>query len=244
MSDRARLDRTNGFKQAAKPKEVQPNVDPLTGEIFSADPVVPAQRPKYVMSERGISFDVELSFDEYMSLLDQLRIAEGAIQWWIGDTLNACEAAYGEKYAQAIDETQAETWRKYANVSALYKKGTRVPILSWTHYRVVAYEAEPLRSDMLKRAVKEGWSSRQLAEQTKIAKELASGDPAPEPESDDPPVETEAALVEVEAGSFEGDIEGAVKWFQGFLNLAIIVGFKDIRIVAYRKRAPIEEDDQ
>src|SRR4029077_17090877 len=123
MSDRARLDRTNGFKQAAKAKQAPPDVDLDSGEIFSTEPInqaVDVARPKYVMSERGIAFDVELSFDEYMSLLDQLRITEGAIQWWIGDTLNACEVAHGEKYAQASDDIEAGTWSQYASVAKAY----------------------------------------------------------------------------------------------------------------------------
>lgn len=173
----ARRDKTSPFMKRGK---AEPRlVDPLTGEITGEQEKV-SDRAPYTMGVNSLTIDRPLTFDEWNGLVDQLRVMEGAYQWWIGDTLNYGEAAYGEKYANAVNERQAETWRKYANVCARYQIGTRVPILSWSHHRAVAYVEEPRRSQLLKRAVKEGLSYRELeklAQPGPTGKDSDKGDP-------------------------------------------------------------------
>src|SRR5437667_7006511 len=94
------------------------------------------------------------TFDEWEHCGTVLRRIEGAVQFWIGDWLNYGEHAYGEKYAQAVNETQADTWKNYAWVSHQVKKSTRVDDLSWSHHREVAkfHDAPDIQRELLQQA--------------------------------------------------------------------------------------------
>lgn len=53
----------------------------------------------------GAVFPQNLSLDEWMQAGEYFRSFERAGQWILGDWINFGEAAYGEKYAQALQET-------------------------------------------------------------------------------------------------------------------------------------------
>ena len=80
-------------------------------------------------------------------MLATLQAMEGAVQLWIGDTLNIGEAAYGEKYAQAVDPIQANTWKQYAWVARSIEKSTRVDILASISAFGVYHSFSPRESD-------------------------------------------------------------------------------------------------
>lgn len=143
---------------------VSRSIDLTTGEILSSG-------SPFDLAPTALTITGDVTYEEWSEKLTQLRIMEGAVQWWIGDLLNYGEPRYGEKYAQAVDETQAETWRRYANVSNLYQIGNRLPILSWTHHYAVAYDDEPLRSQLLQDAVKYQWSVSELKKAAKAARQ-------------------------------------------------------------------------
>ena len=71
-------------------------------------------------------------------MLATLQAMEGAVQLWIGDTLNIGESAYGEKYAQAVSPEQAETWKTYAWVSRQFEMSIRIDIVPFGHHRLLA----------------------------------------------------------------------------------------------------------
>lgn len=133
-----------------------------------------------------------MSFDDYEARLNDLRDMEGSLQWWVGDLINWGEHAFGEKYAQAVDETEAETWRKYANIAARYPSGTRIPILSWSHHREVAYINEPHRSKLLQNAAELEWSVKELAD----AKNRLLNPPGDEEETKPPVVNEPTPVIE------------------------------------------------
>lgn len=156
----ARRDHSSPF--AKRRDEAEPRkVNPLTGEVTGARDES-KDRPAFVMEVRGLAIDRALSYDEWVGMIDQLRAIEHGYQWWIGDALNYGEAAYGEKYANAVSPKQADTWKTYASITGQYEKWTRVHFLDWTLYRIVAYVEEPRRSELLARAVKERLTTREL----------------------------------------------------------------------------------
>ncbi|MDA2921099.1 hypothetical protein MYX76_16680 [Desulfobacterota bacterium AH_259_B03_O07] len=61
-------------------------------------------------------------------------------RFWLGDWLNYGERKYGEKYSQALEQTDYEydTLRKFGYVSDRVEIGNRFPELDWTHHMVVA----------------------------------------------------------------------------------------------------------
>jgi N6-adenosine-specific RNA methylase IME4 len=95
------------------------------------------------------------SFDEWTECGVWLQHIAGALQFWIGDWLNFGERAYGEKYAQAVDESQADVWRVYASVADNVPLLMRINNLSWTHhYQVAKFSKTPdLQRELLARAV-------------------------------------------------------------------------------------------
>lgn len=81
-----------------------------------------------------------LAFEEWEEIGATLRAAGRAVQWWLGDWLRYGERAYGEKYAQAIDETgyDYQTLADMAYVSGKVEISRRRENLSWSHHREVA----------------------------------------------------------------------------------------------------------
>jgi N6-adenosine-specific RNA methylase IME4 len=57
------------------------------------------------VTETALQLRSGLDFEEWQAIGGQLRRVEKAALWWIGDWLNYGERAYGETYAQALEET-------------------------------------------------------------------------------------------------------------------------------------------
>lgn len=208
----AKLDRSSPFVKQSRGEP--PAIDPLTGEIHGDRPQSEnaEDRPKYVMEVRGLTVDRPLSYDEWVALMEQLRATEHGYQWWIGDGLNYGEAAYGEKYANAVSPKQADTWKNYASICGQYEKSRRSYFLTWTHYSIVAYIEEPRRSELLAQAVKEGLTTRQLTN-------LKNGKPINDPPPTNEPAETDDdGIVFMRPHSFEGTGAEARTWADNELN--------------------------
>lgn len=90
------------------------------------------------LTATGLEITGRPTFEEWQLCGDALARMEGSVQFWLGDWVNYGEKGYGEKYAQAISPTQADTWKHYAWVSNSVEKCTRVHDLSWAHHREIA----------------------------------------------------------------------------------------------------------
>lgn len=106
--------------------------------------LLPIDLGEFELSKSGLTVSGNPTFKAWEKCGLLLTQMEGAIQFWIGDWLNYGERAYGEKYAQAIDASQAAVWRQYAYVARAVEMSTRVDNLPWTHHREVAGLAEGL----------------------------------------------------------------------------------------------------
>lgn len=75
-------------------------------------------------TENGLDFATNTTYEEWYAYGKKLSRAYSALQWAIGDWLNFGEAAFGEKYAQALDDLTFAygTLRNYASVCA------RIPV--------------------------------------------------------------------------------------------------------------------
>ncbi len=118
-----------------------------------------------------------LSYEEWQTHGENLAAMSGSIQWWIGDFINYGEAAYGEKYSQALTlwESQAkdEGYGGLANmawVSREYESSIRIENLSWSHHLIAASLNEDQRQVLLERAATEGWSAHDLRRQVRTLK--------------------------------------------------------------------------
>ena len=96
------------------------------------------------------------------SMGETLIRIDSAIQWWIGDWLNAGERIYGEMYAQALDETGAsdETLRQYKWVAGKIEMCTRVHNVSWAVHRAIAALPKEKHAEAIELAAIEKWTTR------------------------------------------------------------------------------------
>ena len=60
---------------------------------------------KCKVSKVGLELNEGLTFEEGQHIGVQLQLMHGSVGFWIGDWLNYGERKWGEKYAQAIEET-------------------------------------------------------------------------------------------------------------------------------------------
>jgi hypothetical protein len=94
--------------------------------------------------------------------IEARRHHDGA-QWRLGDLALEVETTYGgedlRKYAVEIGIGHSAL-QEYRRIAGAYEKSTRVDNLTWTHHRVVSKFSQ--RSDLLKQAQENKWSSREL----------------------------------------------------------------------------------
>src|SRR3990167_9363544 len=121
------------------------------------------------ITKTGLKFSERLSFEQWQEVGKQLQKIHGSIQWWIGDWLRFGERKYGETYSQAIEETglDYDTLTSYKWVSGAFEFCPRGQNLSWSAHREIASVPESKREALLKRADKEGMTSREIKELVK-----------------------------------------------------------------------------
>lgn len=93
------------------------------------------------LSPIGLALPEGMSFAEWEHVGATLKtIRDSALRWWWGDWLNYGEARYGEKYAQAVDESDYsyQTLRKASYVCGRIELFRRRNNLSFGHHQEVA----------------------------------------------------------------------------------------------------------
>jgi hypothetical protein len=105
-----------------------------------------------------------LPFEEWQQLGVTLQGMGKSLAWWIGDWLNYGERTYGEKYAQAVEETGIDKGRlaNYVWVASRVETSLRNENLSWSHHRMVADLEPNEQREWLQRAQDEGLGASEL----------------------------------------------------------------------------------
>lgn len=118
------------------------------------------------ISDVGVTFTEEIPFQDWSRLMETLSRMETAFQFAIGDALVYGQAAYGEKYSQAMDATghSYQALANYCWVSKSVPIGVRQPGLSWTHHRIVAKLPLAEQESMLTASVQNEWTIDELSE--------------------------------------------------------------------------------
>ncbi len=115
-------------------------------------------------TETSLTLPGDLTEEQTNEVGRRLAKIHKAAQWWIGDYWNYRQKkgwGDGSEIAAKIGFSY-ETAREYGKIAARYQLGVRTPKLSYSHHKVVAYEPEPRRTDLLHWAVDTGASSREL----------------------------------------------------------------------------------
>jgi hypothetical protein len=143
---------------------------------IDADQIV-AQHGPFVMTTVGVIVVGPASFEEWSAATTWAQAVEKCSPFWIGDLVSYGEAAYGEKYTQAIEAT-GHTVGYLMNVVSVAQKipaARRRPELTFSHHQEVAALPEVEQVAWLDKAEVEGWSSKDLRSQIHVAKAQATG---------------------------------------------------------------------
>jgi len=86
-----------------------------------------------------------------------------ASPWWIGDLLNAGDAAFGEAFSQVCEGyISGDQLQRYESVARRVLARNRRENLSWSSHAVVARLSGEHQRQMLKQAEEQGWTSEEL----------------------------------------------------------------------------------
>ena len=104
----------------------------------------------------------DLSWDAWVQKLQAVQLMAQGHQWWLGLLLDYGELRWGEKYAQAAEDTgyKPETCRKALYVYRRVQSGIRIPELEYSHHVIVAPLEPDQQREILAKALAEGMTVR------------------------------------------------------------------------------------
>ena len=124
------------------------------------------------LTRTGLTISGDMPYERWEFLGQKLEALHASVLWWWGDWLNYGEAAYGQKYTQALDASgySYQTLAQAAWVSKALPISRRLENLSWSHHMEVA-SMEPAEQDaILGKASEHGMSQKELREFVRIYK--------------------------------------------------------------------------
>jgi len=119
---------------------------------------------QFKFTSSGLVVTGSPTFEEWEQCGRLLAHIQKRVHWWIGDWLNYGERTYGEKYAQALDETgySYSTLATDKWVTNKIESSRRRESLRFSHHREVASLPPPEQDKWLDRAEKENLGPKDL----------------------------------------------------------------------------------
>jgi hypothetical protein len=110
-------------------------------------------------TETSLSLPADITYERYEALGVALSRAQDTVTWLIADWINFGHRVFGEKYAQAAEETKLrpETLMNYASVANRVPAERRRPELKFGHHAEVASLPPDEQVEWLDRAVVNDW---------------------------------------------------------------------------------------
>jgi len=138
--------------------------------------ILDSLRGSNVLDERGLDVAVldGMTYDEYEALGRYLGAMTSALRFAIGDWVNWGEAAFPDRYSQAMNATglSFSTIRSYASVAAAVARvRRRTPEVSWSHHEAVATLSAREQRRWLDRISREGWTVEETRDARRAADE-------------------------------------------------------------------------
>lgn len=159
----------------------------------------------FEFTPRGLVVHGAPGIDEWLRRILELRNAQDALLWCLGDMLNYGEARYGEKYAQAAEDTgyDPDYLRNVAYVARQFDLSLRSDKLRWSHHRALA--AQWIKSEDRARIIAEAEQDRLTVNEIRACvRMLPYAPPLPTRAR---PVAAEPRVVDLNAGI--GDAQAA-----------------------------------
>jgi hypothetical protein len=191
------------------PRSAEPPVEELSA------PVVEAADATYSHVSLGLS--PKLTFDRWQAIGRRVAGIADASTWWLADWAAYGEAAYGEKYRQAVEATGIgyQTLRNYAWVAGRFDVSRRRDRLSFAHHAEVAALSTAEQDAWLDRAENGGWSRNELRDRVRAERERAAKDVVEHLRIDVP-----SDQLERWRSAAESDGLGLPEWLIGVADLA------------------------
>jgi hypothetical protein len=120
--------------------------------------------PSIEVTKSGLLFSSGPSLDAWEAIGKQLLSISDSVTWWIADWLAFGEAAFKDRYFEAIRKTDLsyQTLRNYVWVARRFELHRRRDCLSFGHHAEVAALDPPEQDYWLRKAEEHQWSRNQL----------------------------------------------------------------------------------
>lgn len=132
----------------------------------------------------ALVFTTDVSFHNFTRLGGMLGAFSDASKWWIGDWLLFGDASYGEKMAQAEEETGRayHTLQNYRYVSSKVAVPRRRDSVSHSAHAIVAPLPPEEQDEWLERCETNQWTVQELRTQIRDSRPAAEPEPRSEPQ--------------------------------------------------------------
>jgi hypothetical protein len=133
-------------------------------------------------TEVGLQIPDELAFEDWERAGCQLSGIVNSSSWWLGDWLAYGKEHYSDRYERGILAAglQYQTLRNYAWVARRFELSRRRAALSFQHHAEVASLPVEDQEQWLDRAEKLKWTTKQLREGIRLAREQQVQDVEPD----------------------------------------------------------------
>lgn len=135
---------------------------------MGAERVITADRQLVALpgtvTETALILPDGLPREDWERIGERLRLAEGGVQWWVGDWMKYGEESFSLTYQQAAEATGYSngTLRNCAWVSETFPLSRRHDDCSWSHHMEVASLEPDLADALLITAAREGLTRNEL----------------------------------------------------------------------------------
>jgi hypothetical protein len=163
---------TNQISDPESPKSVlyrrRPHAAARRGTIADG-----ARRGQVLTTEVGLQIPSQLTFEDWERAGRQLSGIVNSSSWWLGDWLVYGKEHYRGRYERGIIAAglQYQTLRNYAWVARRFELHRRRAALSFQHHAEVASMPVEEQDLWLDRAEKMQWTTKQLRESLRLARD-------------------------------------------------------------------------
>jgi hypothetical protein len=139
--------------------------------------VLPDEQAYVTETATGLTFAADTPIDLWAGLVSRLIVGRQRISFALADAINFGRDAYGEMYAQWVDETglQETTLMNVAWVGRQVPASRRREGVDFTYHQAVAALPPEKQESLLDRAVESGWKRYQLREAVKAEEQAIAG---------------------------------------------------------------------
>ena len=118
----------------------------------------------FQITATGLQIAGKPTYEQWVQVGRELWYAKQSIQWCIGDWINYGDHAYGQKYTQAIAETdyQPQTLANYAYTANAFPHTARRENVSFSNHSEIASLKDDDRTFALDRLQSKQWSREDL----------------------------------------------------------------------------------